>query len=32
MNNMKDFSLFTEQDISVKKQVAFSEFLVLTAN
>ena len=29
---MRDFSLFIEQDISEKKQIAFSEFIVLAAN
>ena len=32
MNNMWDFSLFIEQDISDKNQIAFSEFAVLAGN
>ena len=30
MSNMWDFSLFIEQDVSDKKQIAFTEFVVLT--
>ena len=29
---MRDFSLFIEQDISDKKLMAFSEFVIFTVN
>ena len=32
MNNMCNFSLFIEQDVSDKKQIAFAEFVVLEVN
>ena len=32
MNNRWDFSLFIEQDISDKKYIDFSEFVVLAVN